>query len=257
MKAIVLSAGQGKRLLPLTKRRPKCLMCVDGRRSVLEVQLETLARCGVERATVVVGFGALQVESFVATTAIPGLAVETLYNPFYSASDNLATCWLARHLMDDDFLLVNGDTLFEDSVLMRVLDAQSHTITVTVDHKPAYDADDMKVSLDGEGQLLAIGKTLEPELVNGESIGLLCLRGSGPKLFREALDSAMRRPGSLQSWYLSVINEIAQDAAVDTVSVRGMWWHEIDSPEDLEEVRRSFSRPVEGSDRLLSAVPAR
>ena len=93
--------------------------------------------------------------------------------------------------------------------------------------------------------------------MNGESIGLLCFRGSGPKLFREALEATIRAPGALQAWYLSVVNEIAQDAAVDTVSVRGMWWREIDSPEDLEEVRRSLSRPAEAGPRPLFAAPAR
>jgi len=257
VRAIVLSAGQGKRLLPLTARQPKCLLTADGKKSVLELQLAALARCGISRATVVVGFAAQQVEGFLETLAIPGMEVRSLYNPFYALSDNLATCWLARDLMDDDFLLLNGDTLFEDSLLMRVLEPRPHNITVTVDEKPSYDSDDMKVSLDAEGQLLAIGKTLEPELVNGESIGMLCFRGSGPKLFREALEATIRAPGALQAWYLSVINAIAQDTAVDTVSVRGMWWREIDSPEDLEEVRRSLSRPAEAGPRPLFAAPAR
>jgi len=256
MKAIVLSAGQGKRLLPLTASEPKCMLPVEGEQSVLEVQLRALARCGVERATVVVGFGAQHVEGFLGGTRIPGLAVETLYNPFYAMSDNLATCWLARHGMDQDFVLLNGDTLFEDSVLHRLLEGPPAPITVTVDHKRVYDDDDMKVSIDDGGRLLAIGKNLKPEMVNGESIGLLCFRGFGPKLFREALDRTIRVPGALGAWYLSVVNELAQDVAVDTASIRGFWWREIDSPEDLVEVRRSLPSRRERPDRRLSAVGA-
>ena len=257
MRAIVLSAGQGKRLLPITAREPKCLLPVDEKRSVLELQLAALARCGVERATVVVGFGAHQVESFVRATPIAGLQVDTLYNPFYALSDNLATCWLARHLMDEDFVLLNGDTLFEDDVLLRLLDSPGSEITLTVDEKLEYDDDDMKVAIDSDDRLLAIGKTLEPELVNGESIGLLCFRGSGPKVFREALEVTIRAPGALQAWYLSVINEIAQEEAVDTVSVRGLWWREIDLPEDLEDVRGSLPRRVGEGVPPLSAVAGR
>jgi len=257
MKAIVLSAGQGKRLLPLTAREPKCLLRVDESHCVLEHQLEAIARCGIGRATVVVGFGARQVESFVRSLMIPGLQVETLYNPFYTLSDNLATCWLARQLMDDDFVLLNGDTLFEDSVLMQLLDARPEDIRIAVDQKPSYDDDDMKVSVDSDGELMAIGKDLQPELVNGESIGMLCFRGSGPKLFCEALEATIRAPGALQAWYLSVINEIAQDAAVQTASVRGLWWREIDSPEDLEDVRRSLLRQQGAADASPCPAPER
>ncbi|HJO22221.1 MAG: phosphocholine cytidylyltransferase family protein [Myxococcota bacterium] len=239
MKAIILSAGQGKRLLPLTEFVPKCLLPVCDDVCSLELQLRALARCGVERATVVVGFGSEVVERFLRTTPIPGLAVDILLNPFYAHSDNLATCWLARHCMEDDFLLLNGDTIFEDRVVRRVLDGPSSSIAVTIDRKPAYDDDDMKVSIDDDGRLLAIGKTLKPEMVNGESIGLLCFRGSGTKCFREALDRAIRVPGALKAWYLSVVNELAQEVSVDTVSVRGFWWREIDSAEDLNEARRS------------------
>jgi choline kinase len=254
MKAIILSAGQGRRLLPLTEREPKCLLAVDGRRPVLEVQLDTLARCGVGRATVVVGFGARHVERFLHSRPVPGLEVETLYNPFYASSDNLATCWLARHQMDQDFLLINGDTLFEDEVVRRVLAAPPAPVVVTIDRKASYDDDDMKVAVDDAGRLLAIGKTLEPEMVVGESIGLLRFRGAGPKRFCVALEHAIRAPGALKAWYLSVVNELAQDTAVDTVSIQGAWWREIDSREDLDEVRRSFPRGRAGDAACVSAA---
>lgn len=51
----------------------------------------------------------------------------------------------------------------------------------------------------------------------------------------------MRGPDALKAWYLSVVDGLAQDGAVETASVRGFWWREIDSPEDLEEAQQSFS----------------
>ena len=241
MRAIVLSAGQGKRLLPLTADVPKCLLAVDGERTVLAVQLATLARCGVTHVSVVSGFGLEKVEAFLARNPVRGLAVELVYNPFYGVSDNLATCWVVREAMGGDFVLLNGDTLFEPAVLRRLLGSRQAAITVTIDHKDRYDDDDMKVSLDDEGRLLAIGKTLKPEIVHGESIGLLCFRGQGGRRFRAAVEQAMRSPAALRSWYLSVVNSLAQEGGVATASVRGMWWREIDSREDLEEARQSLA----------------
>jgi choline kinase len=240
MRAIVLSAGQGKRLLPLTTSRPKCLLEVSDGQSMLDFQLGALARCGIEHATVLVGFGAEHVEHSIAKPRFGEMEVTTLYNPFYTITDNLATCWIARGAMADDFILLNGDTVFEDDLLRRVLDAPREPIAVTIDRKPEYDADDMKVTLDTDGRLRAIGKQLPLHTVDGESIGMLRFCGTGVQIYRDALDLAMHQPESLSKWYLSVVNELAQKIAVQTVSIEGLWWSEIDSPEDLDAVRGHF-----------------
>ena len=239
MKAIVLSAGQGRRLLPLTERKPKCLLEL-GEASVLELQLRALARCGVEHTTVVVGFGAPHVERFIAENPMPGMNVEALFNPFYIASDNLATCWIAQSAMDQDFLLINGDTVFEDRVLQRLLDAPPSPVTIAIDHKSNYDEDDMKVTVDNEGKLLAIGKQLKPERVSGESIGLLRFSGTGVEAFRSELDRAMRDSAALKAWYLSVVDVLAKDGLVETASIRTFFWREIDCVEDLDDARRTW-----------------
>jgi choline kinase len=241
MKAIVLSAGQGRRLLPLTSDLPKCLLSLDGERSVLQVQLQALARCGIAEALVVTGYGADQVEAHLAARETPGIRVDTIYNPFFGSSDNLISCWLSRAAMVDDFLLLNGDTVFEDGVLLRLLDSIRDPLTVTVDHKRHYDEDDMKVALDAAGRVLAIGKHLPLEAVGAEAIGMIALAGSGPKLFVEGLERAVRRPDATRRWYLSVVHELAEeDGIVGTASIRGLWWREIDGSEDLSRAREEW-----------------
>ena len=121
MRAIILSAGQGKRLHPLTAEIPKCLLPVRGEEPVLEVQLRALAACGVSEASVLVGFGAQRVEDFLRGNPLPGIRVRTVYNPFFAITDNLVTCCWARSEMQGDFILLNGDTLFETAVLERLL----------------------------------------------------------------------------------------------------------------------------------------
>lgn len=242
MKAIILSAGQGSRLLPYTQATPKCLLPVIGERSVLEFQLATLAECGVREVSVMVGFAAEKVESLVASQPVPGLHVTTQYNPVYDVTDNLVTCWLARpEMMIDEFLLLNGDTLFEPEVLSRLLASARAPVTLAANQKLEYDADDMKVTLDGQ-RLLAVGKHLEPEATHAESIGLLCFRNGGPEAFRGALEQAVRTAAGRKAWYLSVIGSLAQTVTVETTLINGLWWREIDGPEDLDSVRAELAR---------------
>ena len=241
MKAIILSAGQGKRLLPLTETTPKCLLAVDGDRPALEVQLRVLAACGIRRATVMTGFGAATVEDFLAGCRLPDIDVTTRFNPFFAVSNNLATCWTALPEMTGDFVLLNGDTLFEPAVLDRLLRAPTAPITLAVNRKAAYDADDMKVTVHPDRRLAAVGKTLAPETVHGESIGLMTFRGRGVSAFRAALDSALRDQAALNRWYLSVIHDLAATLPVSVCFIEGLWWAETDTPADLAEVRAHFA----------------
>ena len=137
MHAIILSAGRGSRLLPLTNDLPKCLLPI-GLTTVLGMQLDTLYAAGVKTATVVTGFNAHMVEAELAGRK-KGPQVKTLFNPFYQVADNLASCWMARESMQKDFLLINGDTLFSPNVLEAVLKAPKSNIAVTIDKKPHYD----------------------------------------------------------------------------------------------------------------------
>ena len=188
-----------------------------------------------------VGFQAEKVEAFLATQPVPGIDVETVYNPFFDSSDNLVTAWLACSEMHGDFLLMNGDTLFEPAVLRRLLSAPRAPITLVVNGKDRYDADDMKVSMSAEGRLRAVSKTLTDDVVNGESIGLMRFTSEGVRCFRSALDRAVRTSRGLKAYYLSVIDQLTHEIPVETVSMTGLWWGEMDSPEDLASVRADLS----------------
>lgn len=238
MRAIILSAGRGSRLLPLTTDMPKCLLPI-GLTTVLGLQLDTLFKAGVTHATVVTGFNAAQVKAELAARQT-GPKVKTLFNPFYQVADNLASCWMARKYMKGEFLLINGDTLFSPALLETILAAPAKDITVTIDKKTQYDGDDMKVTLDGN-KLTAIGKTLTPQQTNGESIGMIRFMGEGGKIFRQQLKSRMHSEDGTKSWYLSAIDRLSKSGvSIATTNIKGSTWAELDTPEDYEICRELF-----------------
>lgn len=245
MKAIILGAGQGKRLLPLTSDRPKNTIELAGK-TMLAWQVEQLTRCGVTQIYVVAGFKADAQEREIEhlRRAYPGCELSSIFNPFYKVADNLVSCWMAAHRMHGDFILVNGDTLFHESVLRRLLADRGAPVTLAVDKKDHYDEDDMKVHLDGT-QLLEIGKDLPTDRVNGESIGMLYFHNDGPAIFRGMLERIMAADGALDIWYLSAIGAIAQQHVVQTRSIQGLEWCEVDFPVDktrAEDMVRGWSR---------------
>ena len=119
MKAILLCAGQGRRLVPLTADRPKCALRLAGD-TMLEWQLGQLAQCEIDEVVVVTGFRSTKIDAIVERVA--NRSIRTFHNPFYSQSDNLGTCWIVREEMRGPFVILNGDTLFEARVMQRLLE---------------------------------------------------------------------------------------------------------------------------------------
>jgi choline kinase len=233
-KAIILSAGQGSRLLPLTRDIPKCLIAFNGR-TLLGWQVAALVANGIREIVVVTGFRTEQVEDHaLALQQETGAHIRTMFNPFYQVADNLGTCWIAREEMDRDFLILNGDTIVSDEIVARLIAGAHEPITVTVDIKPAYDDDDMKVNRDEAGRLLAIGKRLLPHESNSESIGMLGFTGDGPGIFRNQVEQMMRTPEGVERWYLRAIDIIAKGFRVGTCSIEGLDWQEVDFPQDVD-----------------------
>jgi len=232
MKALILSAGQGTRLLPLTAEQPKCALPLCGR-TLLEWQIDALRHNGVDEIVVVAGYRAEAVRRLL-DHRYGKNAVAMIHNPFFEVADNLASCWIAREALKGDLLLINGDTLFEPGLVDRLLNPSPYPIVLARDHKPHYDDDDMKLILAAD-RLLAIGKQLPIDQVNGESIGMIRFFPEGARLFRETIERLMFEPASLQQWYLSVIHEIAtRTAQVGTRSIHGCRWVEVDYPLDLK-----------------------
>ena len=231
MKAIILSAGQGRRLMPLTSNMPKCCLPLHGI-SILEWQLSQIAQSDINEVVVVTGFEHEVVDSIV--NHINGIKVRTLHNPMFAHTDNLGTCWEARSEMEGPFVLMNGDTLFEAAVLQRLLACETaYPITLASDSKSHFDLDDMKIISDG-ARLLKVSKQLDISLVDGESIGLMVFNQAGADAFTEKLEEMMDKVDALKLWYLSAIDQLASQGIAGICPIDGLSWCEVDDAADFK-----------------------
>ena len=239
MKAIILSAGQGRRLLPHTENKPKCLVELQPGLTMLDWQLTQLKAAGVSEAVLVTGFFADKVEEQAERHS--GIDVRCIYNPFYNIADNLGSVWLALSEMQASFILMNGDTMFVHNVAKRLIDNPSGDISLTIARKPAYDDDDMKVIAEG-GKLRAVGKKLALASINAESIGMMGFTQQGAAQFRAAVDRAIRSENGLSQYYLAVLDQMAQQGLVHTIEADQDEWCEIDYPQDLEAAGQQVAK---------------
>ncbi|MXS85116.1 phosphocholine cytidylyltransferase family protein [Nitrosomonas sp. HPC101] len=239
-KAIILSAGQGRRLLPLTEDTPKCLLPVSGK-PVIAWQIDTLLANNIREIVIVAGFQIGKVAALIAERYPDRPDIRVVFNPFYEVADNLASCWIVREEMNAGFLLLNGDTLLGDNLLPGMLHAPVAPITLCIDFKGTFDDDDMKVQLGPQGQVKQVSKKLPAEETDAESIGLIRFSKQGARLFRDAVEQALREPEKLGSWYLAIISALAKQNVVSSHSVSGNRWCEIDFIQDLQKAESYFS----------------
>jgi L-glutamine-phosphate cytidylyltransferase len=237
VRVIILAAGQGKRLLPLTADVPKALLDIGGK-PLIQRQIEAFKACGVKDFTVITGYASRRMEQVLAALAQRlELNIATVFNPFYAVADNLASCWLARGEMTGDFIQVNGDNVFQADLVGHLLKAKGTGAAVAINRKAAYDADDMKVMLDGN-RLTEIGKTLPLDTVDGEAIGFYVFRGASGAAYVNELELAMRDPASLKSWFPSAVGSLAKKIEIGTIEITGAQWCEVDFPTDLQGARQ-------------------
>ncbi len=239
MKVIILAAGKGERLFPLTRNTPKSLLDLGGGVTVLESQVENIRDAGVHDVVIVAGYKAEQIEAKIAS--IDDVRIEVVYNPFYEVSNNLVSAWFARNHMQDDFVILNGDDVFESSV-MRSLVESPRPITMVIDHKDAYDADDMKVRIE-DGRVIEVSKVIDPLEADGESVGMIAFRGKGRDAMRNTLDRMVRFPHYRKVFYLQAIQKIIDDGIPVYTSVcRPDQWAEIDFHPDLSFIRHNIEK---------------
>src|SRR6266571_834596 len=182
MRVIILSAGRGLRMWPLTRNTPKALLDLGQGVTVIESQLASIREAGLVNVTLVLGFLAEQVEAKV--RRFDGLSVDFVYNPFFDTSNNLISLWMARHLMNDDFISVNGDDVFHPDVLRALTSApKPPDIAMVIDRKPDYEAEDMKVVIQ-DGRVLEVSKQVPMDRASGESIGIIRYTASGTRAIR-------------------------------------------------------------------------
>ncbi len=240
MKAIIIAAGKGTRLYPFTKNTPKSLLDIGQGLTLLETQLHALQDAGVTDVVIIVGYRAEQIEAKVKEYE-KDFNIKTVYNPFYDISNNLVSVWMAKEYMKDDFITINGDDIFDSSIIKNLLKSNEN-ITMVTDEKDEYDSDDMKVVIENN-TVKEVSKTIDLDRANAESVGIIKFSGHGPKIYLETLEEMVRNPKNMNNFYLAAIQKIIDKGYhVHYSMCNESDWGEIDFHPDLEMIRAHVSR---------------
>lgn len=233
MKAAILAAGMGSRLLPLTRNCPKAMIRIRGK-PLLQHQVESLLRSGFgyEDIYIVGGYKIEWIEGF-----IRGTGIRILYNPFFESMNNICS-FLLTQTAGDDLLLMNADVYFDDRILSLLLESD-HPSCILVDKQKKLTPEAMKVKLDGN-RLKLIRKQLHDACSDGEFIGVSKFSaGDLAVMYRKA--HQIIEAGATDSWYENVFEACADELPIRAVFTEGHPWIEIDDLRDYESAKRLWT----------------
>jgi choline kinase len=247
--ALLLAAGTGARLRPLTRNAPKCLTEVGGR-PILDRLIHNLRAQGIERLVVVLGHQGEQIREFLGYKA-SDMRVNYVFNPEYRTTNNLYSLWLARQQIQEPFLLLESDLVFE----ARMLDDLLYQDRIAISNLRPW-MNGTTVVLGAGNQVTAFrpdcGQCDTPryKTVNLYSLSLKTWRAMEERLSDYVSD------GRLGVYYEAVFADMVADGslAFDAVFFEADRWYEIDTLADLDEAEKLFGSPRSTTGRSLVVV---
>jgi choline kinase len=228
IKAVIVAAGESRRLRPLTDSIPKCFLPVGGC-PLIEYSLEALNRCGIRQIAFVVGY---LKDEFPARL---GNEYQYIFNPFYTITNDMASLWFAKEFVrGSDFVYMHSDLLYHPDILAMTIASQS-AIALAV-KETVCDEEMMKVRVDGL-DLLESSKDMPLDQAFGEWTGIAKFTSTGWEKCLPVIEQLLAE-GAFDVYDTVAMNRLVQkERVVQIVPFQGLPFIEIDYLEDLKRAR--------------------
>ncbi|ARU61788.1 hypothetical protein CBW65_12685 [Tumebacillus avium] len=242
MKAVILAAGAGERLAPITQTLPKALLPI-GSESILSRQIRQLAEHGVQDVYVVIGYEGEAIRQHLAASN-PPCAVYLIENPVYKTTSTAYSTLLAEEFVSGEpFYLLDGDVVADGYVYEKMAALDGNVLLYQ--EKSISSPEEMKVSQ--QGDVVYLSKTIEDEAALGEFVGLARVSGEASTAFFAALKKAAQ-----DVYYEVALNEIASEFPFALETLAEGSWIEIDFVTDYLQAVRIFTEQRDVVTPLIS-----
>jgi len=240
-KAVLLVAGLGSRLKPLTELEPKCLTEINGKPFLVNA-LEVLSKNGIEEVVIVIGYMGDKIIKKIGYN-FNGVKITYIWNKIYSKTNSMYSAWLARKYLEQGALLIEGDYIFENEIIKQLL---------KTDDKKSYWVGD-NFTREDTGSMLIVDKNcriIEGRIVREKlkeykknyfkSVGIVKLTKDYGKAFSEWLSQDVEK-GNVNIYYDNVIGKHVKEKPLYVFNIHGLRWYEVDDLNDLKKAEKIFS----------------
>lgn len=240
MKGVILAAGDGTRLAPLTNHRPKPLVPVLGR-PLIEYTIHSFGQVGIRELVIVVSYRGEMIAKEIGDGSRYGLKVSYASNPCYKGGNGTSIYAAQPFLTDDAFVLAMADHMIASPLLRGLLDRREIDDTLCVDRAakaPPQVKDATKVWVNDAGLITRIGKDLERW--NAIDTGVFLFT---PRILPIVADLMQERDG--RCTVTDAVRRLISLKGMRACDVSGAFWMDVDTVADLQYVERLL-RPLKG-----------
>ena len=238
--ALLLAAGTGSRLLPLTQKSPKCLTLVN-ETSILERLIKSLNQHGFKRLVVVTGHLEECIRNFLKTRA-GNIKIEYVFSPLYKTTNNIYSLWMARKIINEPFMLIESDLVFDPSLLTEMLYPDRIAIARM---KPWLNGS--TVTLNPSDKVEAFHSDAKNRLdeIRYKTVNIYSLSVSSWYRVIEKLNLYILA-GRVNDYYEAVFRQMVTEKSLSLKAVHfdHKPWYEIDTIEDLASAEKLFPAKV-------------
>ena len=233
MQGLILAAGASRRLYPLTKNTPKCLLDIGGL-PILSHQLNALKKYGINEVIIVLGYYKEMIIDYINKNHTE-MTFKFITNEYYLDTNTSYSAYLCKDLLSlSETLLMNGDVLYPPQLLKQIIDSEYDTV-LAVDIKKCGD-EEVKVIVDNK-RIVSIGKELDIENSLGEFIGIAKLSIPFCNSFSLSLSKLIDNGGKSE-YFESAIAPLLHKNDVYYEDITHLPCIEIDFNEDLQKANQ-------------------
>ena len=255
MNGVILSAGMGTRLMPLTKEIPKTMLEINGM-TLLERMIRNCIDAGINKFIVIVGYNMEKVTELCPQIAEKyDIEIKAIANEKYDITNTSVSTYLASKFIEendlDDFVLINGDNVVDPKIISNIV--ASNNTGMIIDNFKELNEESFKLIIDDEsfneertianGKINSIGKGLDIPSSTGEFIGVSKVVSDDVAEFNRILESLIEEDP--QNYYDFAFKDLSIIKTIDFVLTNGLKWTEIDDHNDWEKAQ-ILVRELEG-----------
>jgi choline kinase len=234
--ALLLAAGTGSRLAPLTDKKPKCLVPVD-EISILERLVDALRFHNFKRLVIVVGHEADAIRDFIGIRA-GGMEITYITSPVYKTTNNIYSLWLARKEINEPFLLIESDLIFDPEMLKDMLTPDRIAVSRL---QPWMNG--TTVTINSHQTVKAFQKNVrKPDNRHYKTVNIYSLSARTWQQVRKRLDHHIAK-NMVNGYYETVFADMVKEDCLSFAPVffDADRWYEIDTLTDLRAAARICS----------------